>query len=220
MDQKDTTRAKMLGVLIRDARLYARRSIDECAAALAMAPDALTAVEEARQEVSLPELENLALYLGVPLAHFWGTRTISEQRSVDFAALSALRQRMIGAQLRLTREQQGLSSADLAAQIGLDEATLDAYEMGRQAISIFHLERLGHALNVTLEYFIETERGPLAHHEHAQRQARRFEELPGEMQAFVTEPVNVAYLETARRLSSMDAQRLRSIAEALLDITY
>jgi transcriptional regulator with XRE-family HTH domain len=220
MDQKDTARAKMLGVLIRDARLYARRGIEECAAAVNMTPEAFTAIEEAKQEISLPALENLALYLGVPLAHFWGTQTISEQRAVNFAALSSLRQRMIGAQLRQTREEKGLSAAELAAEAGLDEATLTTYELGQTPISIFHLEKLGHVLNVTLEHFIDTDRGPLARHEHVQRQSRRFGELPADLQSFVTEPVNVAYLETARRLSGMDAQRLRSIAEALLDITY
>jgi hypothetical protein len=40
------------------------------------------------------------------------------------------------------------------------------------------------------------------------------------MRDFVAEPINGAYLETAMHLSEMDAQRLRTIAESLLEITF
>ncbi len=48
---------------------------------------------------------------------------------------------------------------------------------------------------------------------------QHFDELPPEVQAFVVEPVNIGYLETAMRLSKLDVHRLRRIAEGLLDIT-
>ena len=39
------------------------------------------------------------------------------------------------------------------------------------------------------------------------------------MQQFVSKPVNQPYLELAQRLSEMSVERLRSVAEGLLEIT-
>jgi hypothetical protein len=41
-----------------------------------------------------------------------------------------------------------------------------------------------------------------------------------EMQAFLINPVNVSYLDTAKKLSEMDVEQLRQVAESLLEITY
>ena len=40
------------------------------------------------------------------------------------------------------------------------------------------------------------------------------------MRAFIAEPINRNYIETAMRLSEMDVDRLRLIAESILDITF
>ncbi|MCZ7671380.1 MAG: hypothetical protein M5U34_31730 [Chloroflexi bacterium] len=47
-----------------------------------------------------------------------------------------------------------------------------------------------------------------------------FDELPAEMQMFLANPTNMSYMETAKTLSEMDVQRLRLVAESLLEITY
>jgi len=44
--------------------------------------------------------------------------------------------------------------------------------------------------------------------------------MPVEMQVFVSKPINRPYLELAIRLSEMSVDRLRSVAEGLLEITY
>ena len=41
MKETDITRAKILGVLIQDARKYARRTIEECAEVLGISPEHL-----------------------------------------------------------------------------------------------------------------------------------------------------------------------------------
>ena len=46
-----------------------------------------------------------------------------------------------------------------------------------------------------------------------------FLELPVEMQLFVSKPINLPYLELAQRLSEMSVDRLRGVAEGLLEIT-
>ncbi len=44
--------------------------------------------------------------------------------------------------------------------------------------------------------------------------------LPDEIREFIDHPANLPYLELAKRLSELDAAKLRAIAEDLLEITY
>ena len=46
-----------------------------------------------------------------------------------------------------------------------------------------------------------------------------FSKLPLDMQQFVSKPANLPYLELAQRLSEMSVERLRAVAEGLLEIT-
>jgi transcriptional regulator with XRE-family HTH domain len=110
--------------------------------------------------------------------------------------------------------------AEVATAVDLDPAQVEAYEKGNEAIPFLQLEKLGEQLNVPIDYFLDDGRGPLQRHEARQQQLRRFEELPADVQAFVLKPTNISYLQTAMRLSEMDAEQLRSIATALLEITY
>jgi hypothetical protein len=43
--------------------------------------------------------------------------------------------------------------------------------------------------------------------------------MPVELRQFVAQPVNRPYLELARKLSHMSTEKLRSVAEDLLEIT-
>ena len=49
---------------------------------------------------------------------------------------------------------------------------------------------------------------------------QKFLELPPEIQLFASKPVNLPYLELAMRLSELNAEKLRAVAEVLLEITY
>ena len=64
-------RAKKLGILIRDARIKSGKSIENCAQAMGLSPEELTAIEFGDMPATLPELEMLAYFLEVPLEHFW-----------------------------------------------------------------------------------------------------------------------------------------------------
>ncbi len=55
-----SVRSRKLGVLIRDARLAARKTIPECAQAMGVTGGVFRAYEEGRRAPSLPELEMLA----------------------------------------------------------------------------------------------------------------------------------------------------------------
>jgi transcriptional regulator with XRE-family HTH domain len=220
MSEVDVTRAKILGVLIQDARLHAGRSIADCARVLNMAEDTLLAAERGEHVLSLPDLEVLALYLRVPISHFWGSQVFGDTQQFDYSELLAMRQRIVGALLRQARLQASRSIQDLAAEIKVVPEQMQKYEMGQEPIPLTYLERLSRYLAVSVDYFLDNQRGPLAQHELEQKIQRRLDSLPPELRTFVAEPINVSYLETAKRLSEMDVNKLRNIAEGLLDITY
>lgn len=219
MNEQELTKAKILGVLIQDARLHAGRSVADCAAVLDIDPETFARAEKGEHVVSLPELEVLAIYLDVPMAHFWGSRTLDRSDTPDYEAILTLRQRILGVLLRRARTAAGMSVAELAEKTDIPAGQIQRFELGQDTIPILKLEKLALALNQTLDYFVDENRGPLARHEQAQKMQRHFAELPPDIQAFVAEPVNRTYLETAMRLSEMDVHRLRRIAEGILDIT-
>ena len=216
-----TIREKKLGLLIRDARLAERRSIKECADAIGVKPGLFRAYEEGRRAPSLPELEALVYYLKLPISQFWGRETRSDSPSaepLDTARLIALRQRMIGALLRQERNNVNMSIRHLATETGIKQARLNAYELGERAISVPELESILVVLGSRIETFFD-QNGPVGQWMTSQRAMQKFLELSDEMQNFVCQPVNRPYLELAMKLSDMSREKLRSVAEGLLDIT-
>ncbi|SRR5581483_652775 len=217
-----TLRTKKLGVLIRDARLAARRNVDECARAIGVTKGVFRAYEEGRRAPSLPELETLVYYLHLAIDHFWGKESISNDTSptepIDLPRLVEVRQRMIGALLRQERNNASLSIKALARETGIPGARITAYELGERPIPLPELEALLTALGSRIEIFFD-QSGPIGQWMTDQKAMREFLELPKELQTFVCQPVNRPYLELAMKLSSMSTEKLRSVAEGLLDIT-
>lgn len=217
-----TLRTKKLGVLIRDARLSARRSPEECAKAMGVTKGVFRSYEEGRRAPSLPELELLAYYLKLPIDHFWGKASLSGEapstEPLDLPQLIELRQRMIGALLRQERTNSSLSLKALADETSIPSARLKAYELGERPIPLPELEALISALTSRIENFFD-QSGPIGQWIGDEKSMRQFLLLPKDLQAFVCQPVNRPYLDLARKLSVMSNEQLRSVAEGLLDIT-
>jgi len=219
MSDEIKARAQMLGDLIKRARTWVGRSPAECAAVLQLSTKEFEEAEKGDHPLSLPELEALAIFLGIPMGHFWGTETLEDVLSqVEFHKMVELRHRVIGVLLRQLRLQERRTQKELAEALGIESTIVRQYE-GGQPIPYLHLEELSKKLGVTIEYFVDDQRGPLGKHEAEQQLRRQYRRLSPELQAFLLNPVNVSYLETAWRLSQMDVERLRQIAESLLDIT-
>ena len=225
MDTKTQTtiRTKKLGVLIRDARLTARRSVQDCAEALGIRKGLFRSYEEGEQSPSLPELEALVYYLGLPLDHFWSkeikSTSTSPIKNIDLSKLMAIRQRKIGALLRQERMNASMSIRNLANKTGIAGARIKAYELGESPIPLPELEVLVAALGGRVESFFDRH-GPIGQWMLSEEAVREFLELPLELRQFVATPVNRPYLELAMKLSSMSRDKLRAVAENLLDITY
>ncbi|HEX3053469.1 MAG TPA: helix-turn-helix transcriptional regulator [Aggregatilineaceae bacterium] len=214
-------RARSLGVLIRDARQAADLSVDEVAAQVGIPSSLLVEWEYGHSMPSLPQVELLAYAMNLPLSHFWGTETLLQQaqrrgvRSEDYAML---RNRMIGALLRMGREKRNLSIDDLAGEVGILPNHLAAYELGQRPIPLPVLTSLAQVCRVNLSYFLE-EGNRVGEFLTLQEDLKRFVDMPEEMRHFVSSPVNQAYLDLAMKLARLSSPELRGIAEAILNIT-
>jgi len=216
-------RNKKLGLLILDARKASRRSVEECAEAIGVSPEQFQEFEKGISAPSLPQLELLALFLDVPMDHFFGKQTLSEMESPEIPQekdrLMLLRNRVIGTSLRLSRNNANISTQEVAEKTGLSEEKLNDYEMGASPIPITELESIASILDIPIDRFYD-QHGPIGKWRSQKTSYQKFQELPPETQQFVCRPVNRPYLELAMRLSELSADKLRAIAEILLEITY
>ncbi len=225
MDAKTriSIRSKTLGVLIQDARLSARMKVRECAEALGTSDGTFRSYEKGTKSPSLPELEVLAFFLDLPLNHFWGKEAISDNAPatapLDLPRLVGLRQRMIGALLRQERTTASISMKSLAQQSGISTSRLKSYEMGERPIPVPELETMLSVLGGHIETFLD-KNGPIGQWLKRQKAIEDFLEMPLELQEFVCQPVNRPYIELALNLSDLSANKLRSVAEGILDITF
>lgn len=215
-------RSRKLGVLIRDARLEAGESMKSCGEALDISGNTISKYEKGEKSPSLPELEILAYYLDVPLERFWGKEARSEIAPLagidNLTQRIQLRRRIIGATLRKTREEAGMTLTEIAESIGITTYRLKSYEMGEFSIPLPELEALSDIYDLSIDK-LKDQKGPIGIWA-AQKQAiEAFSQLTPEMQQFVIQPINQPYLEIAKKLSKMPAAQLRAVAEGLLDIT-
>lgn len=214
-------RARMVGVLLRDARMHAGRSPEDCAARLQIAPDQIERWELGDETPTLPQLELLAYYLAVPVSHFWGMKTLTASTR-DFASAQAdfmlLRDRMIGALVRQAREAADLSIEELAGATGISAENIAACEAGEHALPMHELTVLADHLKKNLNYFLETSShigAMLALRELYQH----FATLPEDLRQFAANPLNAGFIEIAKMLADMPTDRLRRVGESVLNIT-
>jgi transcriptional regulator with XRE-family HTH domain len=214
-------RAKMIGVLLRDARLNAERSIEECAALLRVSVKDILSWEYGDAVPSLPQIELLAYYLGVSVSHFWGIATLESTygRHFDFQLeYVALRNRMIGALLRQAREELNKGLEQLSQETAIPAPQLELYELGEVAIPMHELNVLAVAVNKNTSYFLETS-GHIGELLTIREEWKHFLDLPQKQRKFAANPRNIGFIEIAIILSEMPAENLRQVGASILDIT-
>jgi len=218
-----TIRSKKLGILIKDARSLARRNQKECANAIGVKSSVFRAYEEGRKAPSLPELEALVYFLDLPIDHFWSkeikSNTPPPHEGLDLPKLMSVRQRKIGALLRQERMSASISIRNLAHETGISGARIKAYELGERPIPLPELEALVTTLGGRVESFFDRS-GPIGQWLMNEEAIQHFLDMPMELRQFVALPVNRPYVELAMKLSNMSRDKLRSVAEDLLDITF
>jgi transcriptional regulator with XRE-family HTH domain len=157
----------------------------------------------------------------VPLDHFWGSETLKadgNENMVDYTEIIKLRQSAIGDLILQARSEADLSIEELAEKTGIATDDLQSYEKGEVPIPLPELENVAQALNNTIGDF-EDQQGPAGSWFSQQKNINEFLGLPQDLQQFVGKPINRPYLELAVRLSELKVERLRALAEGLLEIT-
>lgn len=221
LEEMYAIRARMLGVLIRDARDASGFDVPELATALDVRPQTLQNWEYGRATPSLPQIELLAYVLQVPISHFWGTETFAKQRegrTIDGQEYATVRDRMIGLLIRAARDEKNLTLEDLAARLQIDATTLNAYENGRQPVPMPVMVSLASVLNVNLSYFLDHS-GRVGEFLEIQEALEVFARMPDDVREFVSIPANQVYIQVAMALADIPTDNLRKLAESLLDIT-
>lgn len=207
-------RNKIIGVLLRKARLKAGKSLKECAQALHCSSHLISQFETGRKAISLPQLEVLARLFNIPLRYFWEEEAIFAEEEPLPAEQMVLRRKMIGVLLRQARLQAGLSQEEVAKALGCSPGRISRYEFGEMDIPLPHLEALANLFGVSISYFwpeqSQSEQDYLA----------RLKEMPPEVRDFFLKPTSEFYLRAAMKLSEMPVESLREFASSLLNITY
>ncbi len=84
-------RRRMIGVLLRQARLAAGKRLNDCARVLDVPNEALTNYEFGREDIPFSQLERLAEFLHVPLSYFADEALVSDSDR-DQRALEMLKE--------------------------------------------------------------------------------------------------------------------------------
>ncbi len=219
-------RSKKIGVCIADTRQKARKSVEDTARYLGITPEQYTAYEKGVTTPSLPQLEMLGLYFNVPVEQLitWQSEpdAVSATDAPVLSKIVKLREHVIAAYLSKARQQKQVSPEVLAEACGISAADLSAYEKAEKSIPYPVLESLSKYLDLDLKSLYSSH-GPLKKKKapaEVEDVRKKIAELTPELYDFVNKPINRPYLELAQKLSEMNVERLRMVAESLLEITY
>jgi transcriptional regulator with XRE-family HTH domain len=205
----------MVGVRLRAARLKIHKTIKEVAARLGVSPARMKQYELGTREITLPELEELALYFQVPISHFLASDTVLTEELPPAPSKEELAERraFIGARLKQARLAAGKSKEDCAALVEQKPARITRYERGRADVPITELERLAEFLGVNIFYFLASTprvgEGNVLDLEYLAR-------LPKDLRAFVFDPASLPYLRMAAKFRDLPADKLKELGELLL----
>lgn len=217
-------RNKIVGILVRRARLEAGKTQRECAEILGCSPSTFGQYERGKKGLALPEIEALACFFDVPLQSLLdGDHALAQQAEEEPLPLSEImevRQKILAVQFRKCREGTGFSQQEMADLLDISTYMLSQYESGNRQIPLAELEIAAEEFGLALDDFIDEETLPLGRGERERRMLARLNELSPDVRDFVLKPTNNLYLRIALLLSAMKADSLRQIAETLLDITY
>lgn len=214
--------SKKMGVLLKVARTQRGESKKSCGEIIGVSSRTITKFESGEKSPSLPELEVLAYYLDLPLENFWEDTAPDHQDRMkvltNLANRLELRNLKIGASLRKYRQEAKLSMKEVAEKVGITTYRLKSYEKGTFPVPVAELNALVRLYDHQLSDLVVSS-GPIAEWVHSKKVGNAFVGLPEDLQDFVLKPVNRPYLEIAVKLSQMDVDQMRDVAERLLDIT-
>lgn len=219
-------RSRKIGICLKDARLRARKSVEDAATVLGIPAEKYTAMELGAVSPSFPQLESLAVLYRVPFDTLvqWhcGDDSTAQVDPAMMSQVVTLREHVVAAYLAKARQEKQISVESMSQQAGISAEDLQLFERAAKPVPYPVLVELAAVLDLDL---------PMLHSRHltpgvAPAQPapvtapQEFGELPQEMLDFINKPINRPYLELAKKLSEMSVDKLRNVAESLLEITY
>lgn len=213
-------RRKIIGVLIKQARLEAGKSLKETAEVLGCSPDRLSQYEAGEKAPSLPEVEMLARFFSVSLEDLLDETRRQEKPPLPPSEVIPIRHKIIGVQLRQARKAVGLTQKELAKAANCPAGRISQYERGLRPIPMPELETLTEDLDLRFPELVDADLGPDSPEARQQRNLERLTMMPEGIMDFVLNSVNTMYIEMAMKVSTLPVDAIRQIAEGLLDITY
>jgi transcriptional regulator with XRE-family HTH domain len=117
------------------------------------------------------------------------------------------------------REKAGLSYESLSSMTNIPSITLENYERCESPVPISDIELLSKALLVPLDALLD-QNSVIGAWRKREELEGHVEALPDDLLQFMSQPVNRPFLELAKKLSDLSVERLRAVAEGLLEITY
>ncbi len=213
--QRMKLRAKKLGILICDSRMAANRTIDDCAAYLGVPSDHFLGYEKGSVSPSLPVLEALAVYLDVPINHFWENTILSSSHPEKIHEKEKnrreLRDRIIATHLRKERKSADISLRQIAKEVSLPADLIKQYEMAEIPIPIPELELIASVLHIPRETFID-DIGQVKEWRQTKDQQIKFMNLDPDTRTFITDPINKPFLDMAMQLSELPQNQFDEIS--------
>jgi transcriptional regulator with XRE-family HTH domain len=222
-DPNQNSRAEQIGKRLFKLRENKRLRVGEIAAILGITPNRYKTYEIGIQLPSLPEMEVLANLFNVPISilvsndeDIEGTTAMNTVQASKFIQL---RQRIIATQLRKAIDEADIPRKDIATALGISSKELANYLAGKKPIPLAMLEVLCRIAAIAIQSLFGTQ-GLVGEQLSQAERIAGFRKLPAELQNFIAQPINRPYVDLANRLSSLPVDKLRSIAEGLLDITF
>lgn len=214
----------ILGNRLLQERESSEKTLTRAAEQVGVTSNAIKSFESGRTAPSLPQLELLAALYRVPIARIMSAGDdLPPQPEIDsekIASFTDIRNRIIAATLKQSRLKKKMTMKKLAESAGISSSMLRKYESGNTPIPEPVLQSFCLDLGMDIDALLspltaKRETAPVRTPGEPETVA-----LPDEIREFIEHPANLPYLELAKRLSELDAAKLRAIAEDLLEITY
>jgi transcriptional regulator with XRE-family HTH domain len=222
-DPNLNSRAEQIGQRLIKLREQKRLRVGEIAAILNITSNRYKMYESGIQFPSLPELEVLANLLDTPISSLLSydeeLNLTPAMDAIQAQKFMQLRQRIIATRLRKALDDADIPRKDIASALGISSKELSSYLAGKKPIPLAMLEVFCRIAAIAMQSLFGT-RGPVGHQLTQSERVAGFRQLPAELQNFIAQPINRPYVDLANRLSSLPVDKLRAIAEGLLDITF
>jgi len=222
--QSIALRNRIIGLLVKRARLKAGKSQRDCADYLGCSPFLFTQCEQGQRGLSLPQLEALAYFFGVPLDSLWdesfSPAAPEDTPDLPIEQLMLIRRKEIAVYFRQCRQKAELTQEAVGQMLDRSAYIISQYEHGRRDIPLAELETALELCGQRLTDLLREDTLWATPLDRERETLNRLNELNPEVREFVLKPTNELYLRIAMLLSTLKTDHLRRIAELILDITY